>query len=396
MKQLFRQHNLYTLLWCLYFLQGTLYAEGSILSRAILLVFIMFSLYYFIVSNQQYKLPKLLKILNVLVILFGVYGLLRIIIGTDQSWKWVNESTTFLKEYELSILPVYAFYYFGRKNLIDDKWFFNVAFIFLSVALLGFRRENLIRLQSAYGSGVTNNSGYMVLSLFPIVLFMKKNTILQYVFATTIFLFVLLSMKRGAIIIGSVTFLCLLYNLLATAKKGKKKFFIIIFSFIAISVAVNVVGNMLATNDYFNTRLQKTLEGDMSGREDMYPMYFSYFKNEMNLFPFLFGNGADGTLKIYGNFAHNDWLEIAIDLGLLGIIIYFAYLLSFYKTWKMSRRRLCSEYSLAIAIIFFICFARSFFSMSINGMPLYLTSVLGYCLAQFSMSKSKIDIYKFK
>lgn len=28
MKVIFRQHNFYTLLWCLYYLQGTLYESG--------------------------------------------------------------------------------------------------------------------------------------------------------------------------------------------------------------------------------------------------------------------------------------------------------------------------------------------------------------------------------
>ena len=100
---------------------------------------------------------------------------------------------------------------------------------------------------------------------------------------------------------------------------------------------------------------------------------------------FLLGRGANGTLEIYYNYAHNDWLEIAVNQGLLGVIIYFVYWKNMYATWK-NATNVDAKAIIAMAII--VYFAKTLFSMSYGDMTYVFTSVLGYALANVNASNN--------
>lgn len=388
MKQILKPHNFYTLLWCLYYLQDTLYAGGSIVSRLILVLFMLPSFYYFFVVNTSFETPPIIKAFNVLVVLFGLYGAIRLFVDTS-SWLSISDATTFLKEYELSILPVYAFYYFGRKGYIDDNWFFKTTIIFVVVAVLSFRREYLVRMAVATSDAATINTGYMVLSLFPITLFLNKRPVYQYSIVLLLLGFVMYGMKRGAILIGLLVFLILFFYQFKDNKSIKRKITVLILSLFMVVAATVFVQRIILTSQYFAFRMERTLEGDSSGRDELYSTFYNHFIHEPDALKLLFGNGADGSLKVMGEYAHNDWLQIALDLGLNGIVVYLFFWFVFIRTWLRSRKVLKSDYSLAIGLLLLITLSRSFFSMSINGMTLFGTSVLGYCLSLFSNSEKK-------
>ena len=78
--------------------------------------------------------------------------------------------------------------------------------------------------------------------------------------------------------------------------------------------------------------------------------------------------------------AHNDWLELAVNQGLLGIIVYAVYWKNVYKEWRHSDRT--QPYSLAFGTLVLGLFVQSLFSMSYGNMEFYSTMLLGYCMAQ--------------
>jgi hypothetical protein len=93
-----------------------------------------------------------------------------------------------------------------------------------------------------------------------------------------------------------------------------------------------------------------------------------------------FGSGANATLSISSLYAHNDWLEIAINQGVFGLIIYFFYWIMFFR--ECSSKSYTPYARLAMQLLFIIYFMKTFFSMSYNDMTVGATLVLGYCLAQ--------------
>ena len=71
------------------------------------------------------------------------------------------------------------------------------------------------------------------------------------------------------------------------------------------------------------------MEGDISGRDNIAKLIIDYHGTQANVFQIVFGSGSDGTLRLIGAYAHNDWLEILFNQGIVGIIMYVIYWISF-------------------------------------------------------------------
>lgn len=387
MKSIFLQAKsatLYTVIWCLYFLQGFIYADGSAIAKVLLILFVFYSIKYAVLVNIEFKINPFIKSINWLVMMFAIYGILRVVWGDDGSWAYQNDPTTYLKDYLISILPIYAFYYFARKGEINEDWFFYMAFVFLLVAVMQFYREQTVRLATAWRKEVTNNTGYVFLGLIPCVIFIKKKPIYQFAFLSIVLVFILQSMKRGAILVAAVSLFFLLPDMIR-ATKGKSRLIVILLSIAILIGGFYYVTAVMMKSEYFMMRVEQTLDGDASKREDMYPMYYHYFTTHYDSIQQIFGGGADSTLRYMGDFAHNDWLELLLNQGIFGVILYLAYWINGAKYFMSYRKNTPVEINTIIGLAFFVCFVKSFFSMSINGMPLYTTSALGYAIAKKDM-----------
>lgn len=379
MHKYFKQQYIYPFIWCLYYLQGTLYAEGSIISQVLLAVFLLCSIYYFIHVCKYKNVPAPINALKYLAIMFGVYGLLRL--GADTSgWKYVNDATTYFKEYELSILPVFAFYYFSRERLIDSKWFFQFTVVFFLTAVASFMYQEEQALLRTWRDEATNNAAYFVVSLMPLLVFYRKKPLVQYAALFVVFSLVIQGMKRGAIlavIIGGAYFVWSSFK----KARGRKKILYLLMGIIAVMGAISYFQYQLANSDYMQLRMEMTQDGDMSNREYMYPAYYNYFFDMSGPVEFLLGFGADSTLKNMGDFAHQDWLETMMNQGFLGLSLMLYFWLSLLMaTWR-SRLLKCPNITIILSLFVIIYFMKSMVSMSINGMTLFATSAFAYALA---------------
>lgn len=377
--------NYYIGAWCLYYLQGTLYESGNRLSQGLMLLLMMVSLYYFVYANQHYKLPKAMKVLSALIVLFTIYGAFIILFGNGLAYV---ENYQYLKAIYMSLLPVFPFYVFTRKGQLTDKTLCLWVFVFIPVAIAGLYRDQRDALERAMElhsdrQEFTLNTGYLFLAIITLLPLFKK-AILQYALLAVCLAFVLMGMKRGAILIGGI---CMLYYILSAfnSTSRNKKFWIVLLSVAILVAGYYAIQYLLDTSDYFNKRLEQTREGDSSGRDVIYSTLWQSFLDS-NIFYFLFGHGADSTLRIFGNYAHNDWLEIAVNNGVLGIALYMAYWISLYKTFKNTRDDALKKMFMLFLIVYFF---RTFFSMSYNDIPIYATCALGYALAQQKMGNLK-------
>ena len=112
-------------------------------------------------------------------------------------------------------------------------------------------------------------------------------------------------------------------------------------------------------------RVEKTGQVGLGERNIAYTMLFDHWNNEQDPIKFFFGNGTAQTVNIWGNFAHNDWLELLIDNGLSGGCIYLAlFILTYIKIYRseldFSKKIVC--YS---AFIIWLC--QSIYSMGYSG-----------------------------
>lgn len=399
-KKYFNSCTLYILLWVLYSLQGTLYATGGIISRGILLILILWSLYhcYGVNTSQRYRdLPSFIKILNVFIIIHTIYGIILILSGkklyTMEDYT-LTSNLDYLKNVYISTLPIYAFYNFTKKRLITEDFVRAFVIFILCVTIIRFFNAQQQQLAQAMAMRSTReeftlNVGYSFLHLMPLIFFWNKKPLLQYFLLLVCVCFIIMCMKRGAIMLGAVCFAYFLYSMLKLTK-GVKRIVIIAISAIAIMVTVSFVQNMLETSEYFQHRLDQTLEGDSSNRDTIYATFLDHFLNERNPLRILFGNGANATLTIGTNYAHNDWLELAINCGILGLVVYFLYFVTLLKN-GIKLQRTNADYSRVLFMSLLILFGASFVSMSYASMGISQTFAIGFLLAHIKQGKKTAE-----
>ncbi len=380
-------------LWCLYNLQGTLYETGNIVSRLSLAILLVMSLYYFGLVNTKYKLPRPLNILSILICIWTIYGMIRMLFGGGTGGIIdAAQPFEYIKAIYIALLPIYVFYYFSRKGVLTEKilkiWFF----VFVIVAFSDYYENKQRELEFLYEirssrEEIVNNAGYIILSLFPLLALFQKKPVLQYSILGVCMYFILLGYKRGAIIAAVLCAVWMIVQSLRDKSKNnfKRIFTRVILTAAIIVVSIYVVQSLMQSSDFFINRLDATKEGDTSNRDILYGRISDYLINETNPFFLLFGNGADATLRIFSCYAHNDWLEIAIDNGLITLLLYAAYWLSLIVTYFKGDKTSLTSMMLGMFIIIYLF--KTMFSMSYNSIPMYATCALGYALANIGYKK---------
>ena len=378
----------FIIVWVLYYLQGVLYPSGGTISTGLLGINLLVSIYCAIKIWQMPHNPPYIKGLNLLVLLFTIYGFTLILMNPSTIYYSMSgmsmASYNYIKSIYLSILPIYAFYYFSIKGYLTAerlRWWAVVFCISCVVSYYHNMQQALLKLMEIGSSQeeITNNVGYIFLSLIPIWALFRKKPLLQYAGLAFCMAFILMGMKRGAILIGCVVVLYLIWQIIRNAR-GKQKFIVILLTAILAIAGVYFVIDMMSSSDYFIQRIEDTKSGNSSARDDLYSFFWTYFTERAELLHYLFGRGANGTLEVYNSYAHNDWLEIAINQGLFGIIIYLLYWINFYKTWRQSTN---IDAKTILALVGIIYFAKTLFSMSYGDMTYVCTSVFGYALANY-------------
>lgn len=389
--------NIYISLFLLYFLQGSLYESGGVIGRLLLVFVILFSLYFWVYAMMRMKLPKPLKILSFLVVVWTIYGIEPILFGVGDLAVSIPSFYVLKKQYT-SLLPIFTFYVFVKNGWLTEAMVKKWTFVFIIVAVASFFAYQNKILQDALERGsrreeFTNNAGYIVLSVIPLLpLFWEKPT-LQYTMLGICIWFVLIAYKRGAIAIGIISSLWLIYhsfkvNISQEKITLRQQIVRLVLTVVIIVGAIYAIRTMMSSSSYFVERLERTLEGDSSGRDSIYSRFFNHFINETNVIRFLFGNGAFGTLKFGSNFAHNDWLEIAIDNGLVLIIVYAIYWISLFVMFFKGKRN--SPTTLMFGTFVIIYFSKTLFSMSYNEVSPYAACAFGYALAKFDFQDKKL------
>ena len=378
--------DMFLVAWVLYYLQGIVYPEGGAISITLLGLTLLVSANCAIKVLQWKNNPVYFKGFNMLMLLFTVYGFALIISSPSTLYYPLSgkamPSYNYIKSIYLSLLPIYPFYYYTKKGYLTAERLQIWGLIFLaSVTLSYFRmqRDALAELleEGSSAEEVTNNMGYLFLSILPMLVIYRKKPLLQFATFAFVMAFLIMGMKRGAIAIGFVSAIYFMWQIISKSR-GKMRF---VFILMSVSICVSVVYffiHEMATSDYMQHRIESTMEGNSSGRDKLYSFFWHYFTDEADIMHYFIGRGANGTLEIYYNYAHNDWLEIAVNQGLLGLVVYALYFLVFYKTWKCATN---TDAKTILALMLFIYFAKTMFSMSYVDMTFVATSPLGYALA---------------
>lgn len=360
----------YTLfiLFILYESQGLFYESGSIISRSILAVIMVISGVYMVKTfalprkKGFYKAWTAFLFLNII----GFFFTGRL---SDSYHFGMFKSTL------VCLLSFYPFYYFSAKKQLAAKELLIFFLIMLPIAIAQFYRSRIMVLteRNLIDEDIVNNAAYKFVLLFPFVFLIRKNKVLSAVLALVMLFFIIAGSKRGAVAVGAVILLWYFYYQMKMIDE-KQKWKGYLLSFVSIAAVVFLGYRYYLGNEYLQYRLELAAQGDVSGRNIIYSNIWNSWLNS-NFFHFLFGYGFAASIKITdGSFAHNDWLEILSNFGLLGAIIFAAlfyqgFKLCLNKEWERDKRIL-------MAAIITSAFATTLFSMWYTSLGTYLNAML--------------------
>lgn len=124
---------------------------------------------------------------------------------------------------------------------------------------------------------------------------------------------------------------------------------------------------MFINNDFMLKRMADILEGDTSNREYIYTTILNKWYYSDRLINLLFGYGLAGSMVLAGGLAHNDWLELLSNFGVVGIfaymfLFYSALQLCFNKDWILDKRFLM----ISMVVMWFLVTLISMWYTSLN------------------------------
>ena len=379
--------------------QGIVPAFDAVYRLLLLLIFAISFLYAYKV-NSEYGESGFIKSLNLLILLFTIYGIINILNPIAATYIILPDYRpyAYLTNAYRPLIQIYPLYYFSRKGYINEDVIKSWVLPSFMVVLIAYYVNSMSLSLSAISSvEKTNNVGYLIASLFPLLYFVRMR-LMKYTLLVVTIVFVFVSAKRGAILIAGLSVIWFLYFDMKKAKSFNKIWILLLSAFAGVLLFIFIT-KIFEESYYLNYLLEKTESGDSSGRDVLYSKAWDHFINNSSLFTILFGNGADSTFSIIGNRAHNDWLEILLNQGLLGVLIYAYFWIQILKVWRKTRHDVIIFAVYGAAII--VLLPRTLFSMMYNDLSPVVCMPFTWCLAAIDANrrmkaKKIIEVRKWK
>lgn len=268
------------------------------------------------------------------------------------------------------MLTFFPAYYYGRKGIVSYSNLRIIGICFFIIGIVSYYLNiSLLYLNFNVDSdGVTNNVGYLFVAILPILFVNLKKNI---VFIILTYILVFMCLKRGAIICSLLSLPYFYYLVRKNYHISKKTVvLVILFSFIA---GAYLVRNAIQSNAYVEKRVEMTMEGNSSGRDDYIFKVIDVLENRFDVTDYVFGKGINYSGVILENYAHNDWFEILLSIGLIGCFFYFLTLIGIYI---YAKKECNGTHKTIVYLILMIIFLRTLMSMnffSMDALPLYFT-----------------------
>lgn len=299
------------------------------------------------------------------------------------TWMWLLASVPFfLGKWTVSMIFGYltvpygalvtiAFFWAGKKNPIE-KYPLILTTAFYAAAVLLFFFLRMFRM------GISEEMGqladvYYLLTLLPLVFIYtpKKWRILPFMVVGAV---TMMTGKRAGFLALAV--IMVLYFLLPNPADKDKHVARRIFLFALLAIVMIFVITSLSGKFNLNMmdRLDNMGEDGGSGRLKRWTRLWNNVDTDFNPLQILFGHGWNATVILLGGHAHNDFLEIFYDYGIITLLLYLAFFvflfrqgISMYKAKYYYAREFMCSFVAAIFLAFFSFFAIDSMYITCSG-----------------------------
>lgn len=369
-----------------YMMQGVLYPSGTIISQSILFLILAIGSMCFFRSVLDRNIPTAVAVFAFFILMLTLTYLVSPKI--QYGWKYeaigaVNTFGQFKNTCSFSLL-FFIGYYSGMRQNVNWKIISAVFSMLLTVAVIMFfdNKQELMMELTRKGitnrEGVTNNAAYGFVVLIPFLPIVMSHIKKKYlIIGVVVFMasLIIMGSKRGAILSMIVSTVFSVFYYLYHIRLDVNKTIGILLMLIVGGVLMFYA---IEQNEYLIGRLEKTQTSGIGTRKIAYSVLWDYWNHESSNFAYFFGNGSSASIKVWGNYAHNDWLELLTDNGLLGVVTYALLFFSFFLLIR--RSELSPWYRLSMYLCLLIWFLQTCFSMGytdlVNGTYTLLLGIL--------------------
>lgn len=286
-----------------------------------------------------------------------------------------------------SWLGFLCFYKLTKYYDIDERVYAYFFFILIAIIAVTAYLNIDKRLDTDRGLDVADNTGNALVCAYAGIMLLANKKALPFAAMFLVIVGTLICGKRSAILATSAASLPLLIYMLTNKNvKFTRRFLFIVLIVIGAFVALRYFSS------YFDAaieRFENIEEDEGSGRGWIYEEYWNNFLISKPIHQ-LFGHGLfAGARPLISQYAfthvaaHNDWLEILFDFGLVGVFTYALILiLVLIVIIKNINNRNIYFYMLCMSFIIWITESifSSTFLMNMNSIYLYMS--VAYAIAK--------------
>lgn len=378
---------LFLLTIILYISQGILF-EGTwftTLSGVYLLSFNVFALLK-VLSRHSGKF--LFTLLNFMI---GWIAVLWVI--SPKSYHSGGEvvSTLYMVQYSIIVFSsVFSFYYISEKQLIEDYQLKTFILLLAMVYVYNIMHFDVAADSAGdFDFSTVNNKSYSIAALFPLLsVFWNKKWVVISLMTAALFL-IAFCLKRGAMLIAISCYL-IAFIFMFKENQMNRKYRRVLFLLIVLLIfgIVYAFYSIYNSDDLIQARIDLTLEGGSSGRDYIYAKIWDAWLNS-GFISMVVGHGPISTLSVSSNYAHNDWLEILFDFGLIGLFLYVG-VLYYITVFTFKRRGLPLQHKMGLLMCLSYIILRSSFSMCIYELDSLLAfGYIGYIMGDNYLKRKK-------
>lgn len=276
------------------------------------------------------------------------------------------------------------FNFLDTKGVITQKWINFMCVIFVIAAAIFYRYKESVFLEEFFelaDYGFTNNASTVFTGLLVLLLLSDKKLIVWGGFAICWF-FLITSSKRGNMVEALIPTMILFFQVIKT---GKRKFWTFLLT-VAI-FAIGIYYGIQVFNE--NAFLVSKLDAGSNGRDRIWATLLDEWSGSTNFLKIIFGYGLSGTVELtHGMPAHNDWLEILVDYGLVGLAMQIGIFVSLFKFLKIK-----SPYRLVFIAAVGVWFMKSLVSMGFTDpLNVFTFVTLGIVMSRTLKYKNQKDL----
>lgn len=291
----------------------------------------------------------------------------------------------------VGLLSFPTFSSLARRDAFDNKFFRNVILILTAACIPYYlhARELAFLKYEELGyevESVTVNGSVVFAMLTPAILLIKQQKYALITVGICIF-FLLAGSKRGNILAAIIPILLYCWN---SFQQNKKSIWKVLLMLIILVASSFWIFDLIQNNEYLQTRFDQTLKGNSSNRDVIYNVMWNLWAYKSDALQLILGYGYNGTILYsgIGYFAHNDWLEILVDFGLVGLICYLNIFLGLFKLIIQNQN---PSYKNTILALLSVWFVKATFSMGFNEETMFILSLpFAYVVGNIYLQKNYI------